>query len=162
MEPCSKLRQQLNQQLHKPMPTIPNTFPAPVYDNDHCTRAFAAHTAFRPITTKVEFDDLLSSFPIVLLLGVFDWSNYSHDVFREMCDEHLWFQNHTIGLGVTCLGNPDKLQDISSAAYSYFTSAITEPLIFCFINGSMKRVFEGPCAMAELRNWMQEYMSHKE
>lgn len=132
----------------------PNTLTTLVYDNDNCTRAFSAHTSFRPITTKADLDILLSSFSTAVLLGVFDWSNYSHNVFREMSAEEHWFADHSIGLGLMCLGDPAKLQEICPEAYSQFMAINTEPILFCFLKGSLSGVVSGPRSVAEIERWL--------
>jgi hypothetical protein len=135
----------------------PNTLTTLVYDNDNCTRAFSAHTSFRPITTKADLDILLSTFPMVVLLGVFDWSNYSHDVVSEVSAEEQWFADHSIGLGLICLGDPAKLQVISPEAYSQFMAVTTEPVIFCFIKGSLSGVVSGPRSVADIERWLLQH-----
>lgn len=90
----------------------------------------------------------------VVLLGVFDWSNYSRELFGEMAANDDWFVEKKIGIGVVCLGNSAQLESINQEAYRQYLKQNTEPMLFCFNSGMLKDIIAGPKSIADIQRWV--------
>lgn len=115
---------------------------------------FTLPTVFRSITSKGDLDEILSLFPVTLLIGVFGWSNYSRSTFMELTSEEDWLTNRSIGLGVLCLGNADQIRLISGEVSSHLAKANTEPILYCFLRDALQGVDSGP------ENWKKSRIGY--
>jgi hypothetical protein len=116
--------------------------------------AFNDRLSFHSIASRDDLQMLCRQFSFVVLLGVFDWSNYSRDVFREMAEHELWFSEHAIGVGIVCLGNSIQLAAIHDGAYSQYMKCNTEPILFFIAQGEVKDMLTGPRPIAEIKHWV--------
>lgn len=134
--------------------SIPTFFCVQRINSQDWSVAFTDRTSFRSVASRADLDTLYTEFPVVALLGVFDWSNYSHDVFREMSADEIWFSEHAIGVGITCLSCPSQLKAISSEIYLPYMTANTEPILFCFVNRILRGTVSGPRSMTDIKRWI--------
>ena len=115
---------------------------------------FTQPTAFRSVASKTDLDDIISHFPVTLLIGVFSWSNFSLNTFLELASDEDWFTSRSIGLGVMCFGSPTHTQKISAEVHSHFAKANREPILYCFFFETLRDVTLGPRKLEEIKNWL--------
>ena len=127
--------------------------------SDEWLVAFNDRCSFHDIASKTDLDSLFSKFTTVVLIGVFDWSNYSRDVFREMAADEVWFSDKRIGVGVVCLENPAQLEAIHREAHGQYMNSNAEPLLFCFVEGRLKASLAGPQRLVEIKRWLTTYQN---
>jgi hypothetical protein len=123
--------------------------------SDEWLVAFNDRFSFHAIASKYDLDSLFSRFSTVVLVGVFDWSNYSRDVFRDMATDDTWFSDRQIGVGVVCLENPAQLESINGAAHAKYMHSNTEPMLFRFVEGELKSTLAGPQPLVEIKRWLE-------
>lgn len=116
----------------------------------------------KAVSTATEFSQIASCHRYVVLLGVFDWSNYSQDVVREVIQRKSWFEGLGIGVGAMCIERPEQLQSISAECFAYFQQAKVEPI--CYVFEDTKLVFStaGPRALDHLIPWFNARSPRKE
>ena len=121
---------------------------------DNWLISFNDHITFQAISSRSDLDSMFLRYSTVVMLGVFDWSNYSRDVFGEMAAKDDWFVEKQIGIGVVCLGNPSQLESINQQAYDQYLMQNTEPMLFCFKGGTLRNAIAGPKPIADIRRWI--------
>lgn len=115
---------------------------------------FDDQLSFARISCQSEFNSLCGNFQHVLLLGVFDWSNYSRSVFQEMASSEAWFVEQAIGVGIVSLENPIQLKTIVPSAYEHYMKFNMEPAMFFIVDGEVKSARSGPLALVEIVEWV--------
>jgi hypothetical protein len=92
----------------------------------------------------------------LLLVGVFDWSNYSRGVVSTICTYVKDFRARDIGLGLFCLGYEDIVRQICPYFFEAYLKAATEPAILLIEQGSLKKARLGPLDFVTLMSWIEE------
>ena len=116
--------------------------------------SFNDNFAFQAISSRSDLDSMFLRYSTVVLLGVFDWSNYSREVFAEMAAKDDWFVEKKTGIGVLCLGNPSQRESINREAYEQYLKQNTEPMLFRFNSGILKDTIAGPKPIADIQRWI--------
>jgi hypothetical protein len=118
------------------------------------TVVFDDQLSFSRIECWSDLNSLCSRFPYVLLLGVFDWSNYSRSVFQQMASSEAWFVEEAIGVGVVCLENPIQLKTILPGAYEHYMKLNMEPAMFFIVDSEVRSARSGPLPFVEIAHWV--------
>ncbi len=90
----------------------------------------------------------------VLVLGIFDWSNYSHSVVTDIIDNREYFETHDIGLAAFCACSPSQVGLLCPDFLSHYLRAKTEPLMFVLERGSLKKTRFGPMDSSSILKWV--------
>lgn len=90
----------------------------------------------------------------VLLLGVFDWSNYSHSVINDIIDRKNIFMKYNIGLAAFCPSSFSQIELICPDILNYNYQLNTEPWMIVIEQGSLKKARSGPIDCNLILNWI--------
>jgi hypothetical protein len=115
---------------------------------------FTGPSPFATPMTAGELAEFCRLFDKVLLLGVFDWSNWSADTVRAIHRNASWFHNNRVGLAIFCLGDPDWAEQLCPGFKSYYLQANTEPAMVLLAKGAIKKVRFGPIGIDAIQEWV--------
>lgn len=115
---------------------------------------FSGPSPFATLTTGDDLTAFCRRFDYALLLGVFDWSNWSQDVVRSIQENASWFEDKGIGLAVFCLGNPSQAEQLCPGFSAFYLLANTEPAMILLAKGTIKKVRFGPIGIEATKEWV--------
>ncbi len=90
----------------------------------------------------------------VLLLGVFDWSNYSHTVVADIIDHKEDFNKYNIGLAAFCPSSFSQIRLICPDVLSCKSHWGAEPLMIVLEQGLFKKARAGPINWRLILDWV--------
>src|SRR5438874_2197002 len=96
---------------------------------------FLEPTPFATVSSWDEVRALSAGYDKLLVLGVFDWSNYSHNTLCEIMYHYSAFEQRRIGLAAFCLGSAVQFEHLFPACVPYYNQATTEPAMLIIKDG---------------------------
>lgn len=90
----------------------------------------------------------------ILVIGLFDWSNYSHAVVNDIIDNRDAFEKSHVGLAAFCPSSQYQIKLICPDLLPYLSRANTEPFMFVVDRGLLTKVRFGPMDSMSILNWI--------
>jgi hypothetical protein len=109
---------------------------------------------FRDVNSSHDLDELSREHDKVLLVGIFDWSNYSHQVMREIALESGSFAEANCGLGVFRLDHEEEVQSLCPDFCPVYRQAVTEPALILLCRGQFIKCRFGRVPVQEILLWI--------
>lgn len=109
---------------------------------------------WRGVASRSELESAFGVHDRLLMAGLFEWSNFSWQIFGEAT--HLAENLHSqgVGLAACCLENSDQLREIDAGCFREYMISNVEPVLFFFTSGRLRHTFRGPSSMKEFFSWM--------
>ena len=116
--------------------------------------AFGTPSLWRGIASRGELESFFGEHDWLLLIGLFEWSNASWQVFGEASRLAEPLREQGIGLAACCLENPEQLREIDIDCFREYMTSGVEPIVFVLSSGRLLHIFRGPLSIREFSGWM--------
>jgi hypothetical protein len=133
------------------------------YDSGGCTIRFSSASPFHAPSSWQDLQELSGRYDAVLVVGLFDWSNYSYALVASLSERQSWFEYSRVGLAAFCLDDPDCAGTICpDFAPHYFQSNSiynTEPAAFLLRGNVLRAACFGPRSFEEIKDFILSNMN---
>lgn len=126
-------------------------------DSDHKIRARIRFVDAFPVESPVSWEELQSlslRHKKLLVLGVFGWSNYSHEAMWFLVRHWAWFEANGVGLAAFCLGDESVIESICPNFVPIHRTMTTEPAMLVVERGSLKQIRIGRVQPEFIMPWV--------